>query len=524
MKNFESISGTFLTEPRVSYIAKQIRQLMNVVEFEKDGEVVSIDGFRLKNMEHWRVPVNSIQDMMWHLSNVCNLNCEFCYEKGNPPDFPIKNIPHCVSMDEVETRMKYWSESDNKGIFGVIAAINEPLCHPDFGKLLGILRQNTLLKPLVFVTNGTKLTEEMIKILKKNMPVFFNLSVNTIDSEYRKMVLSDRHPEIVKESIPLLEKYEIPYTASIVAWPSIPAEDIERTISYLDRFNCTMVRICLSGYSKYFSSKVLFDLEEHWKSVVDFCTPLQKKYSIPIIFEPQHYVQQEINAYVMGTIANSPATLSGIMIGDILTKVNDEPVYSPHQARSLLFETMKISRNANISIMRNGVSIEFVLDLDNPKSQCYPYNQIKEFDDFTYGIIFNNILRYSEIKQVRDAIIKNNAESKTIIMTSRLMKPIVEKQLMYSEAFDDFNIIYKVPKNNYFGGTIIMGDLLTVQDFLDCINIEIAHEHPDVKLILIPSSPFGSNRWKRDLCGVPVSELYRKSKFPIVLIDCETIQ
>lgn len=69
--------------------------------------------------------------------------------------------------------MKYWSESDNKGIFGVIAAINEPLCHPDFGKLLGILRQNTLQKPLVFVTNGTKLTEEMIQILKKNMPVFF---------------------------------------------------------------------------------------------------------------------------------------------------------------------------------------------------------------------------------------------------------------------------------------------------------------------------------------------------------------
>ena len=68
-----------------------------------------------------------------------------------------------------------------------------------------------------------------------------------------------------------------------------------------------------------------------------------------------------------------------------------------------------------------------------------------------------------------------------------------------------------------------MGDLLVVEDFVDYVNqwIEENGRRPD--LVVIPSSPFHSDGWLRDLAGTPYLEIERRTGIPVELVLCERI-
>ena len=68
-----------------------------------------------------------------------------------------------------------------------------------------------------------------------------------------------------------------------------------------------------------------------------------------------------------------------------------------------------------------------------------------------------------------------------------------------------------------------MGDLMVVQDFIDCIKkyLEQYNKRPD--LIVIPSSPFNLGQWRRDLTGRVYLDIEREVGIPVELLDCETI-
>src|SRR5690242_11597609 len=86
-KGYETVDSILLTEPRIEAIRRELQALLAVVELESNGQPVTIDGFRLRSIADWADYPTSLSDIFWHLSSACNFNCEFCYEKGNPPDF-----------------------------------------------------------------------------------------------------------------------------------------------------------------------------------------------------------------------------------------------------------------------------------------------------------------------------------------------------------------------------------------------------------------------------------------------------
>ncbi|MDO8672237.1 MAG: hypothetical protein Q7O66_12555, partial [Dehalococcoidia bacterium] len=69
----------------------------------------------------------------------------------------------------------------------------------------------------------------------------------------------------------------------------------------------------------------------------------------------------------------------------------------------------------------------------------------------------------------------------------------------------------------------VMGDLMVVQDFIDCVEDYLAAGNPLPDLIVVPSSPFNLGRFNRDLTGRVYLDIERQLGIPVALLACETI-
>jgi len=74
-----------LYEPRIGYIQRVLESLLALVDLEYQGKKVNVDGFRLKNLQHWLAPVGGAADILAQSATRCNLRCRFCYNMGAPP-------------------------------------------------------------------------------------------------------------------------------------------------------------------------------------------------------------------------------------------------------------------------------------------------------------------------------------------------------------------------------------------------------------------------------------------------------
>src|SRR3972149_2805209 len=78
--SFQSVRTAELYEPRIPHIKKVLESLLSVVTLEADGKPVKIDGFRLKNLDHWLVPsAGDPAEVFDHLATGCRCHCSFCY-------------------------------------------------------------------------------------------------------------------------------------------------------------------------------------------------------------------------------------------------------------------------------------------------------------------------------------------------------------------------------------------------------------------------------------------------------------
>jgi len=81
----------------------------------------------------------------------------------------------------------------------------------------------------------------------------------------------------------------------------------------------------------------------------------------------------------------------------------------------------------------------------------------------------------------------------------------------------------EVPVNDYFGGNILMGDLLVVEDFIRHIKKHISTNRANPDVVIIPSSPFSLGDWGRDLTGRVYLDIERCVGIPVELLECEPI-
>lgn len=526
----QSLGSVALYEPRIELIKRQLESLLSVVELEADGAVTHINGFRLKNLSDWLVSSSGDpSEILEYAASRCNCDCIMCYNKGNPPSLALKSNKRRTTDEfkEIKARLNYFSPSEGVSLFPSLGTSWEVTAHPHFMEILRSLREKTS-EPLRITTNGKSLTTKMVDELADLKPLYLYLSLNSSSRQRRQRLMRDDKPQIAISAPKLLRDKGIPYAVVIVPWPvdSIGemCDDLHKTIIYADDCGAHLVEVNLPGYSRWFSPQEMFNLDEVWKACVSTVRGLREETGCPIVAMPTMYEENLCEEHknlprIIGLVQNSPAARSGLRKGDIITAINDIPVRTRPQARDMLSMLQKGEyKQADLTVDREHQKLTVKINLDD---FSYPFT--KAFDKHV-GIIFMGTgLRLSYIERLKEMIDEHRAKD-VLFLSSALVRPTFEQCLRESRLLDsaDLKINIEVPQNSYFGGNIFMGDLLVVQDFIDCIKEYLLRAHePD--LIVIPSSPFALGDWKRDLTGRVYLDIEREVGIPVRLLDCDII-
>jgi hypothetical protein len=528
---FQDARNASLYEPRIEYIKTLLESLLTVVELEKDGEPVEIDGFRLKNLRDWLVPSTCDPVEVFGVAGSrCDADCTFCYNKGNPSSLALGVLKRSATEEwkEMMTRLKYFSPAAGVSLFPSLGTTYEVLTHPRFFQVLRELRKKTT-KVFRITTSGTLLTAGRINRLAKLQPVYLYLSLNSASPTRRHRLMKDKNPQVAINALPLLRDKEIPYATVVVPWPGDSLndmlDDLGGTVAYADEHDSHLIQINLPGYSRYFPSEKPYDLNEVWSAIVARIRELRENTSTPIVvmpgmFEENRYEARKNRPNIIGLVKNSPGAAAGLKKGDEILEINGLAVTSRPQARYLLaLLRQSQADSATITVKRNRHQLHLTLNL---REFCYPYT---EDTDKHLGIIMMGTgLRPSYLEDLRNLIDSHKAK-RVLFLSSTLVKPSFEQALAESPLFTDGHVVIdiEVPHNNFFGGNIFMGDLLVVQDFIDCIKKYLQHKRKNPDLIVIPSSPFNLGGWRRDLTGRVYLDIEREIGIPVELLDCETI-
>lgn len=530
--DYQDGSNTAFYEPRIDFIKKLIESLRSLVEFEQEGQVVKIDGFRLKNLEDWTVPsAGDPGEVFEHAGSRCNCDCVFCCNKGNPPYLAASNNlkrPVRQEFEEIKTRIKYFSPEAGSALFPSIGSVCEVMAHPKFMDILYLLRQKTS-NPFKITTNGKNLTPKVIAELSELKPIYLFLSLNSSSTSRRRRLMKDHAPEVAINSLGLLREQSIPYAVVIVPWPMDSVEemleDLSSTVAYAAEHEAHLVQINLPGYSRYFSSTKLFDLNEMWKAIVFQVRELRERYDLPIVAMPTMYEENICQPrknlpQITGLVKNSPAYFSGLKRGDIILQINGIRIRNRPQAIDLLYTLRRNEvKEATFVVQRGSQILELSLDLTK---HSYPY---PEQIDTHSGIIFMGTgLRIGYIEKLRE-IIQAHQAKRVLFLSSALVKPTFEQCLAGSHLFGDgqAKVEVKIPENRFFGGNIFMGDLLVVEDLIACVEEYIMEKGYKPDLVVVPSSPFNLSGWGRDLAGRVYLDIERETGVPVELLECSTI-
>ncbi|MFC2005728.1 radical SAM protein [Chloroflexota bacterium] len=529
--SFQDIGNACLFEPRIEFIKKQLESLLSVVALEKDGEVVKVDSFRLKNLNDWLVPSNcSPTEIFGYAGTRCDVDCGFCYHKGNPPSLALGHRKRSANeeLEEIMTRLSYFNPRAGVSLFPSLGIIQEVLMHPDIFGVLRLLREKTS-RILKITTNGSVLTPSAITSLASLQPIYLYLSLNSASPLRRTKLMKGTKSDIALNALPLLREKKIPYAVVIVAWPDGSLgellDDLATTVAYADAYDPNIIEVHLPGYSKYFSSKELFDSDEVWSAIVSQIRKLRENTITPIVvmpslWEENLYEEQKNLPKIIGLVKNSPAANADLKRGDQILEINGIHISTRPQAR----DTLSIlagsnSQEASLTVKRDNRILPVSLNLT---SFSYPYSNVT---DNQLGIIMGGAgFRLSYVERLKELIDSHGAKH-VLFLSSTLVKPGFQQALAESHLFDNSELILdiEIPRNNFFGGNIFMGDLLVVQDFVDCIREYLGKQAAKPDLVIIPSSPFNLGGWKRDLTGRVYLDIERKTGIPVALLDCETI-
>lgn len=524
-----SLDNAALYEPRIEFIARQLASLLSVVELESGGEVVKVDGFRLKRLEDWVGPhAGTPADVFNHAATRCQYDCVFCYNRGAPRSL---DQPHRQAEEEwksLQARVGHWSPRAGRGLFPTFGSPREALAHPFILPLLRALREKSD-APFRISTNGGALRREFIASLAELAPLYLEVSLNSSSPARRSLLMGDRHPETAIRSLPLLAGAGIPFAVTVVAWP-YPSlgemlADLESTARYAWESGARLIQVNLPGYSRFFSPHRLFDTAEVWGKTVRAVQRLREETDCPLVTSPslfeENLTRPRLNLpEVIGVVRNSPLARWGLLPGDTVTAVNGIAVDSRPQARELLTLLQESGqRRASLSVRRDGRAVE----LEGDTSEwAYP------FDPATgthLGAVFMGTgLRTSYLEKLQ-ALIRSSGAREVLFLTSALVRPTLEQLLREHPLSlpEDTRLTLGVPENRFFGGNIVLGDLLVVQDFIDFLRHRLRNGDPRPDLVVIPSTPFHLSRWGRDLTGRPYLDISREAGIPVKLLECHPI-
>jgi MoaA/NifB/PqqE/SkfB family radical SAM enzyme len=478
-----------ITEPRIAMIKAQLEALMQVIEFEKDGEVVNVDGFRLRKTEDWLVPIeNNPNVILYELACPCDLSCDFCYLKGLPP---TEHYGSMRSFHEVATKVKYFDPQGGKMLFRTLNHVEEVLRYPRIFEVLEMLRKKSDVH-FSLVTNGSSLTESFIQRLSEFMPFELSISLNSADVPTCSRLMRDKKAQTAIESLPILQQYGIPFNIGVVPWPTISLDDIAETIRYADQYDVTYIRVGLPGHTKYFPMRpeLQYERDIYWREIVEFITALESEISAPMNITPYLFAENMLHkdrkneAFITGVERNSPAYLAGFRPHDQIVEVNGTPVISRPHAVDLIRQTPQDAIIRTV-IRRAGKFYRILIDPGtHGKRASYPYLWFTP----QRGLHIPQGFRLGYLDEIKVLIKQHNAQ-KILLLTTELMSPTLSYVMQEVKILpEDIDLHIEIPKQNYWGGNIVIGDLLVVDDYVDHIKDFISRQGFKPDLVIIPDS------------------------------------
>lgn len=401
--------------------------------------------------------INSISQFnILPVTSKCNVKCIFCSHNQNPPHIEVFRIEDLTpgKTDEIidfldPEKPVVIGESATRIIEG------EPFCNKDLLTIISKIRNNFPSTVIQITTNGLLLDENIIKKLSSLKPLKLHLSVNIISKTLREKIMSVKEKKDILFIFDLLNKYEIPFSGSIIALPHITGwENLSETIKILDEKGSEVIKLYWPSVTRYTKPELFINID--LKDLKEFYKNVKSIIKTPILLEPP--LLDNLKAITEGVLKNSPGNTAGIIAGDEIISINNHRpkcrVEAYKKVNSLKNPVLKIKRKEEILTVK-------ILKEKNEKS----------------GITFLYDLDYHIIENIKKELIKTENPA---VLTSDLAYKLLDWAFK-KEKITPY--LLKV-ENHLFGGTIGCTGLLTVEDILTTLKGQkFSH-------VFLPDSPF----------------------------------
>lgn len=523
------VAVTLKGEPRIAYAKTLLELALKIGVFTKDGAPVHVDGFKLRNAEHWASRGKPApEEFLELLSTRCAVHCEFCYLRMDPGGSVTQfNVNRQKDMlRDVDFRLSMAKK--NARMFSPTFQLEEIIQNPHFKRVASAVRQ--ICDDVFYIsTTGSELSPELLDFLVEIRPVELRISLNAVDPAVRARVLGDRR-NAISEMMPQICDRRMRFSVSVVMWPSIPWSELEATIRFADKCGPYAIFAILPGFTEKFASDAPLDeLEAYWRDVTQRIAALRHSVDSPLILHPRLYEEVALRyppnlPLVIGVTPGSSAAMAGLRIGDIVVGVDDfHPVLSRRQVSNLL--TLKHRQNQpviKLHVNRGGAMVELLLRAAESYARGYIHAPPYE-DQFGVNLISQGIA-LGDLRELGRLAARHGA-SRVGLATSSIVLPSLTDMLSTwgPILYGDLDVVPFVPRNDFYGGNICLGELMTAADIRSGID-ELLRVRPDVELVIVPSPAFGPGGWWRDLQGVPFTWLKTASPVPVDLLICSPFE
>lgn len=427
-------------------------------------------------------------DNILPITSVCNMNCRFCSHYNNPAGLEVYRFGH-LDIFLIKELLEFLSPDETLVIGESASKIIEgdPFTHPDILKIICLIRDKFPGKQINITTNGSYLTDRVIKFLKENEPIELNISLNCSDPGERVFLMSDKNPAIVFEGLELFQKYNLTFHGSIVAMPHLMGWGyLKETIDLLASYQPASVRICLPGYTRYAADSLKFDVNSIYRPLINLIDKLAEYCAFPLLLEPPRI--DDFTCHIKGIIPASPAAAVPLKKNDIIKRVGADEVKSRVEA----FDLITRRKDPLIVINRDNSLVEVPLKKEAGEKS---------------GLVFDYDMDIKTINSI-ERIIKNYRGKDILLLTSILAKGLLEKIADHMQGIYPKTIIdVRVVSNNFFGGSIACAGLLLCDDIIKAVK----ENNKKYDLIVVPGIIF--DIFGNDLIG---------KNYKILVEECET--
>lgn len=516
LRGRQPLHGVASVEPAIVALARHWSLLAAALELGGGGDPLRLDGFQLRDAADWVVPsACDPSEVYEHLARVCNVSCKFCYLFGNPGGIAIARGAKLLSREELDTRLAYFDPPRRRALFRSQWEINEFLVDPKLPDVLGELRRRSD-APFFFITNGSPLNEETVKLLSRVRPVHLVISINSLDAELRSAVMGETRNQTrtALDCLHLLREHDLPFGVSLVVYPDFSFEELGRTIERLAPAEPAFVRINLPGFTRDHPQQLDLDTGDFWTRASEHIRRWRGATELPLLTIPSAFEENRHAdpnaARVLGAIPDSPASRAGLRFGDTISRVGMFDIHTRAQALA----TLQLMRGRfPLRVAREGVAREVELDAARPARRLHDGHRFGKYF-FPHGVVCAPSLSATAAAEVRERVLARNAR-RVWLFTSAIMRPAGEALLRHHAADVAERIELVVVPNRFLGGNICVLDMATVGDMAAELEQQLVRRgSPD--LVLVPGT--GLSAQGRDLAGAHWSELERRFGIPVELV------